>query len=119
MLDVHWTLTVHVPEVAALTDALLTLGAQLMDQIQEIKDTLIRMQEGQAATSQAIADQVTVIATEVSQWTPQTVTEAQLATLQANLLQAAETAEAQAAQIRANTEQITGIVPDTPAPPAP
>jgi hypothetical protein len=87
-----------------------------MEQIEEIKQTLIRMQEGQAATSQAIAEQVTTIATEISQWTPQTVTSEQLATLQANLLRAAETAEAQAAEIRANTEQITAIVPDEPPP---
>jgi hypothetical protein len=42
------------------------------------------------------------------------VTPEQLATLQANLRQAADTAEAQADQIRDNTAQITGIVPDQP-----
>lgn len=119
MLDVHWTLTVHVPELASLEQTLLTLGAQLMEQFQEIKDTLIRMQEGQAATSEAIAQQVTIIANEVSQWNAEAVTPEQLATLQTNLRQAADTAEAQAAQIRDNTAHITGIVPDQPPPTTP
>jgi hypothetical protein len=116
MIDVHFRFTVDVPQLQALTEAILTLGAQLMEQIEEIKATLIRMQEGQAATATAIAEQVTIIATEVAQWNAESVTPAQLATLQASLLQAAETAEQQAAQIRANTQQISGIVPDQPPP---
>ena len=106
MLDVHWTLTVDVPQLATLNHTLLTLGGQVLDQVQGIKDTLMRIEEQQAAAADALAEQVTIIATDVGEWN---------ATLQAKLSQIATTAEQQAAQVRANSAQIAGIVPDAPA----
>lgn len=114
MLDVHWTLTVDVPQLATLNHTLLTLGGQVLDQVQGIKDTLMRIEEQQAAAADALAEQVTIIATEVGEWNAGAITSEQIATLQAKLSQIATTAEQQAAQVRANSAQIAGIVPDAP-----
>lgn len=91
----------------------------MVDAIQGIKDTLVRIEESQAAAAENLASQVTVIANEVSQWNKESVTPEQVTNLQNKLTEIATTAEQQAAQIRANSEQIAGIVPDQPAPPTP
>ena len=115
MLDIHWKITVEVPQLESLEQTIALLGEQLVDQIQGIKDTLIRIEEQQASAAEALAEQVTIIATEVSQWNAGAITSEQLTNLQTKLSQIATTAEQQAAQVRANSEQIAGIVPDAPA----
>jgi septal ring factor EnvC (AmiA/AmiB activator) len=110
-LDIQWTLTVQVPQLGQLA----TIGAQLVEQLAEIKQTLMRIEESQAGAAEALAEQVTVIAQEVSQWNTGAITTEQLTKLQTTLSTIAQTAESQAAQIRANSAEIAAIVPDTPA----
>lgn len=86
-----------------------------MEQLAEIKQTLVRIEESQAVAAEALAEQVTVIAQEVSQWNTGAITTEQLTNLQTTLSSIAQTAESQAAQIRANSAEIAAIVPDTPA----
>jgi hypothetical protein len=117
-LDVHWSFTVSVPELETLRQTLLTLGAQLMDQLQGIHDAIGVLTESQAQGSEAIAAQLTVIADELSQFSAGAISQADLAAVEAKIRDAAAIATQQAADIRANSQQITTIVPDTPAPPA-
>jgi hypothetical protein len=88
-----------------------------MESVQSIKDTVILLQQNQAEAAQALTDQVTRIADEMAQYTAEAITQEQLDNLGTALRACADSAAHQTATIRANTEQITGIVPD--APPAP
>jgi hypothetical protein len=113
-LDIHWTLTVEVPQLASLEAAVRQLGVQLMADLQGIQAEIAHLSEQQAAGSDAIAAQLTVIADEVSQINAETIKQEDLDALAAQIRQAAQVATDQAAQIRANSEQIAGIVPDAP-----
>jgi hypothetical protein len=117
-MDVHFSFTVSVPELETLRQTLLTLGAQVMASLEGITAAIDGLVEQQAQGSEAISEQLTIIATEISQWTPESVTQAELDALASRVQAAADTAAQQAADIRANSQQITTIVPDTPAPPA-
>lgn len=109
-LDIHWTVTVNVPQLDVW-------GEKLVAEVQGIKDQLARLNEGQAQGFDAIAAQLTAIHDEMQQFTAGNITQEQLDNLEASLKTAADNAEKQAADVRANTEQIMQIVPD--APPAP
>jgi hypothetical protein len=111
MLDIHWTLTVQVPQL----DALIALGERLMETVQGGVTELQRLNANQAAGWAAINEQLVIIANEVAQFTPGLVTQAQLDTLVTNLRSAADIAGEQEAAVRAASAQIAGIVPD-PAP---
>lgn len=118
MLDIHWTLTVHVPEVDALTQALLRVGDTLVASIDSIKAEVVRLGENQAAEAAALNEQVTKIADEVAQWnasgTP--VTDVQMTNLETALRAAADSSAQHTASIQANTQAIQGIIPDEPQP---
>lgn len=85
-----------------------------MASLDSIKTELTRLVDAQVVGSQAIADQLTVIADEIAQFTAEDITQAQLDTLEADLRKAADTATDQAAAMQANTQQIAQIVPDAP-----
>lgn len=108
--DIQWTLIVNVPQLD-------TWGEKLVASVDSIKAELIRLTDAQASGTQAIAQQLTVIADEIAQFNADTITQEQLDKLEAELRTAADTATQQAADIQANNQQIAGIVPD--APPAP
>jgi hypothetical protein len=113
-LDIHWTLTVSVPQLDTLAQTLAQLGAQLMADLQGIQAEIANLSEQQAAGSDAIAAQLTVIADEISQINAETIKQEDLDALAAQVRQAAQVATDQATQIRANSAQIAGIVPDAP-----
>lgn len=111
-LDIHWTLTVSVPQLE-------TWGARIVAELQGIHDAIVTLGTQQAAGSQAIADQLTAIADEIGQLNAEAVSQADLDAIATQIRDAAKVAEDQAASIRANTANIAGIVPDAPpAPPA-
>jgi septal ring factor EnvC (AmiA/AmiB activator) len=112
VLDIHWTLTVNVPQL----DALVELGGTLVDTVQAIKDEMARLAEGQAQQTEVLATQLEAIKDEIAQFSAQDITQAQLDNLLSAVSTAADTAHKQAADIRANTEQIRGIVPDDATP---
>jgi hypothetical protein len=113
-LDINWTLTVHIPQLDALQQTLLDIGAQIMAELTGIQDAIVTLGTQQAAGSDAIAAQLTAIADEISQITAETIQQADLDALAQQIRDAAAVAEKQAADIRANTAQVAGIVPDTP-----
>jgi hypothetical protein len=116
--DIHWTITVQVPQLDTLQQTLLDVGAQLVETVQSIIAEVQRINTNQVASAEAIAVQITRIADEVEQYATQgtVVTPEQMTNLGAALRSIADTAEQQAADIRANTDAIAGIVPDAPPP---
>lgn len=116
MMDIHWTLTVLVPQLDTINQTLLTLGDTLVETIDSIKQELIRLNENQAQGAAAIAAQIERIADEAEQYGAQgtPVTPEQMNNLGAAIRQAADAAAKQAADVAANTQAIGGIVPETP-----
>lgn len=114
MIDVHWTITVEVPQLETINQTLREIGAKLVETVQSIIAHVERLNEQQAASAQALTEQVTIIANEVAQWEADAITQQQIDNLGAALKTAADTAEQQVANIRANTDAIKGIVPDAP-----
>ena len=112
VLDINWTITVQIPQLESLKE-------QLMADLQGIKDAIVALTAQQADGSDAIAQQLTVIADEISQLNAETIKQEDLDALAQQIREAAAVAEQQATQIRANSDQIAGMVPDEPpAPPA-
>jgi ABC-type transporter Mla subunit MlaD len=109
-MDITWNITVSVPQL----DALIAIGAKMADTVQLIKDEMARLADGQAQQTEVLATQLDAIAQEIAQFQAQDITQAQLDNLLSAVTTAADTAHQQAADIRANTEQIKTIVPDTP-----
>ena len=66
-MDIQWTIIVQVPQLDALIQTLETLGVAMADALSRIKDALIDLNNQQAASSQALADQLTAIAVEIDQ----------------------------------------------------
>jgi hypothetical protein len=114
MMDIKWTIEVQVPQLDALQQALLELGAQIMAELTGIQDAIVTLGTQQAAGSDAIAAQLTAIADEISQINAETIAQADLDALAQQIRDAAAVAEKQAAAIRTNTASIAGIVPDAP-----
>ena len=114
MLDVHWTITVQVPQLDTLQQALVAIGETLVETVASIIATIERLNTNQATAAQALTEQVTRIADEVAQWNAESITQQQIDNLGAALKTAADTAAKQATDIQANTEAIRGIVPDAP-----
>lgn len=85
-----------------------------MDRLEGITQAINALVEQQAVGDEAIAAQLTVIADEISQLNAGSITDAELDALETRIRDAAATAERQAADIRANSQQITGIVPEAP-----
>jgi methyl-accepting chemotaxis protein len=118
-LDIHWTLTVNVPQLDTLVETLVIIGDKVMADLQGIKDAIVELTTQQADGSQALADQLTVIADEISQLNAESLDQAELDALAQQIRDAAATAQAGADQVRANSAQIAGMVPDEPpAPPS-
>jgi hypothetical protein len=109
---IHWT--VSVPQLDNFQEVLLMLGAQIMDALQGIRDEIVRLNTGQQSGADAIAAMLQAIATEVSQFVPGTVSQADLDGLAANVRDAANLAEAQAQMVRDAATQIATIIPDAP-----
>ena len=110
MLDIHWTMTVNVPQLEHLTTVLETL----VDYVQSIKDEMARLADGQAQQTDALAAQLEAIVAEMQEFTAGNITQEQLDNLHSAIQAAADTAHQQAADIRSNTQQIAQIVPDQP-----
>ena len=119
-MDIQWTIIVQVPQLDALIQTLETLGVAMADALSGIKDALIDLNNQQAASSQALADQLTAIAVEIDQVAAAIaaggpVSQEQLDAIAQHIRDAADIAANQATQIAANTASIEGMV--TPAPP--
>lgn len=118
-MTIHWEITVSVPQLDALTAELSAIGDKLVETIESIIAELQRLNSNQADAAAALTAQVTRIADEAEEYATQgtAVTPEQMTNLAAAIRSAADNAAQQAADIRANTDAIGGIVPDTPANP--
>lgn len=88
-----------------------------MAELSGIRDAIVHLTEQQAQGSEAIAEQLNVIASEIEQLNTASIEQADLDELAAQIRAAAQTATDQAAAIRANSQQISGMVPDAPPQP--
>jgi uncharacterized protein with von Willebrand factor type A (vWA) domain len=113
-MEITWNITVSVPQL----DHLNALMEKLVDHVEAIIEQMARLNEGQAQQTDAIAAQLEAVVAEMQQYAAEDITEAQLTNLLNAVTAAADTSHKLAADIRKNTEQITGIVPDA-AHPAP
>lgn len=109
MIDINWTLTANVPQIEVW-------GERIVAELQGIRDAMAELGTQQAAGSEAIASQLTVIANEIAQLDAEAISQEQIDKLAGDIRAAAQLAEEQAAQVRANSQQIAGMVPDDPPP---
>jgi predicted PurR-regulated permease PerM len=113
-VDITITTTVSVPQLDALTAAVTAIGAQLVGEISGIQEAINTLTSNQADGQDALSAHLTAIEEEIRQL-GENPTQAQLDDL-ANQVHAAADRSAQAAtDLRAMTEQVKGMVPDTPA----
>jgi hypothetical protein len=115
MLDIHWTLTVSVPQLDALQQTMLEIGATIVGEISGIQNAINSLVTNQAAGQEALSAHLTAIENEIRQL-GDNPTQAQLDHLADQVNAAAATATKGAADLRAMTEQVAGMVPDTPPP---
>jgi uncharacterized phage infection (PIP) family protein YhgE len=115
-MHITWDITVNVPQLDTINHTLLTLGAQLMADLQGIKDAIVELTSQQAAGQQALTDQLTVIANEIDQLDAEAIDQAELDALAQQIRDAAAVSQAGVDQVRANSAQIAGMVPDEPPP---
>jgi cell division protein FtsB len=115
MLDIHWTLTVSVPQLDALQQTLLELGVNIVAEIAGIQNAINSLVTNQAAGQDALSAHLTAIETEIRQL-GDNPTQAQLDHLADQVNAAAATAAKGAEDLRAMTEQVAGMVPDAPPP---
>lgn len=113
-MDIHWTIEVQVPQLTTLEETIRTIGEELVDQAQAIKDEIARLTTAQAQGSENIATQINAILQEMQQYSTGQIPQEQFDNLLTALKTAADTATQQAADIKANTEQLMQIVPDAP-----
>ena len=115
-MDISITLTVSVPQLDAVTAAMMTLGEKLVETIESIIAEVQRLNANQAESSAALTAQVTRIADEAEEYATQgtVVTPQQMTNLAAALRSAADNAAKQTADIQANTAAIGEIVPGSP-----
>jgi ribosome-associated translation inhibitor RaiA len=118
-MDIAWTITVLVPQLDTLQQTLVEIGAKLVETIESIIAEMQRLNTNQADAAAALTAQVTRIADEAEEYATQgtVVTPEQMTNLAAAIRLAADNAAKQAADIRANTDAIAAIVPETPPTP--
>lgn len=112
MIDVHWTLTVQVPQLDRVAQQL----ERLVETVESIIAEVRRMSDTQVASASAIAEQIERIADEAEEYATQgtVVTPEQMNNLGSELRRLADTAEKQVDDLKANTEAISKIVPTSP-----
>jgi hypothetical protein len=114
-LDVHWQTTVSVPQLDVLTQALLTIGEKLVAELTGIQEALTVLTTNQAAGQAALSAHLTAIEEEIRQL-GDTPSQAELDAIADQIHEAAAVSAKGATDLRAMTEQVKGMVPDTPAP---
>jgi uncharacterized phage infection (PIP) family protein YhgE len=112
-MDIKWTLTVQVPQLDALQQTLRELGRQLMAELTGIQNAITALTTNQAAGQEALSAHLTAIEDEIRQLGT-SPTQADLDALADQINAAAATAAQGAVDLRAMTETVKGMVPDTP-----
>jgi hypothetical protein len=115
-LDIHWTLDVSVPQLDVLTQTLREIGEKLVAELTGINDALVVLATNQAEGQTALSEHLTAIEEEIRQL-GDAPTQEQLDAIADQIHSAAAVSAQGATDLRAMTEQIKGMVPDTPPTP--
>jgi hypothetical protein len=112
-MDISINLTVSVPQLEALEQTLLTIGETIVAELTSITDALAVLTTNQAAGQDALSAHLAAIEEEIRQL-GDAPTQAQLDGIADQIHQAAAVSAQGATDLRAMTEQVKGMVPDTP-----
>lgn len=112
-VDITITTTVSVPQLDALTAALTAIGEKLVAELTGIHEALTTLTTNQAAGQDALSAHLTAIEEEIRQL-GDTPTQAQLDAIADQIHEAAAVSAKGADDLRAMTETVKGMVPDTP-----
>jgi hypothetical protein len=113
MLDVHWTVTVQVPQLDALQQTMLAIGERIVGEISGIQAAIDRLVANQTAGWEQMNTHLAAIQAEMEQFGGQP-TQEQLDHLAAQVNAAADVSAKAVEDLTAMTEQVKDIVPDTP-----
>lgn len=114
-VDISIKTTVDVPQLDALTAAVTAIGEQIVAELSVIQEAITLLTEQQAKGQEDLAAHLTAIEEEIAQLDAETITQEQLDALAAQIHEATEVSAKGAADLRAATEKVKGMVPDTPA----
>jgi chromosome segregation ATPase len=139
MLDITVKCSVEVPQLAELQQAMVFIGANIVSELQELNEAMSSIVErggelmseitgiqeaintlvtNQASGQEALAAHLTAIEEEIRQL-GESPSQADLDELAEQVRAAAATAAKGAEELRAMTAQVSGMVPDAPAPEPP
>jgi hypothetical protein len=108
-LDITWTITFQLPQL----DTLITIGEALVAELSGIQEALTVLATNQADGQAALSAHLTAIEDEIRQL-GDAPTQAELDAIADQIHDAAQVSAKGAADLRAMTEQVKGMVPDTP-----
>ena len=112
-VDITIKTTVDVPQLDVLTAVIAALGERLVAELTGINEALAVLTTNQAAGQTALAQHLTAIEDEIRQLGA-APTQAQLDAIADQIHEAAAVSAKGAKDLRAMTEQVKGMVPDTP-----
>lgn len=115
-LDITWTTILDIPQLDALTAALTAAGDRIVAELSVIQDAITALTTQQAQGQADLSAHLTAIEEEIAQLSAETITQEQLDQLAAQIHAAAAASAQAGTDLRAMTEQVKGMVPDTPAP---
>jgi hypothetical protein len=104
---------VSVPELTALTAALLAVGEKLVGELSGINEGLAALTANQADGQAALSEHLTAIEEEIRQL-GENPTQAQLDAIAEQIHAAAAVSAKGAQDLRTMTDQVKGMVPDAP-----
>jgi hypothetical protein len=114
-MAIHWTIEVSVPQLDTLQQMLLALGEQIVGEISGIQSAIDRLVTNQSAGWEQMNVHLAAIQAEITQLGDQP-TQAQLDHLADQVNAAADVSARAVDDLKGMTEQVKGMVPDTPTP---
>lgn len=111
----HYHRTVEVTGLDGLTAAVTAIGEKIVAELSVIQEAITLLTEQQAKSSEDLSAHLTAIETEIAQLDAETITQEQLDSLAAQIHEATAVSAKGAEDLRAATERVKGMVPDTPA----
>ena len=114
-LEIHWTTTLNIPQLDTLSEAILEIGEKLVAELGVIQDAINALTAQQAVGQADLAAHLQAIEDEIKQLDAETITQEQLDGLAAQIHETIAISAQGAETLRAATERVKGMVPDTPA----
>ena len=114
-MDIKWTIEVHVPQLETFEQTLLTIGESIVGELSGIQQAIDALVTNQAQGQDDLNAHLAAIEEEIRQL-GENPTQAQLDALADQIHAAAAVSAKGAEDLRAMTDQVKGMVPDTPQP---